>query len=40
MLDLPEGTVKTNLHRARAMLLERVRAMGFGDAEFWLEKAA
>ena len=40
MLDLPEGTVKTNLHRARAMLLERVRALGFGDAEFWLEKAA
>lgn len=39
MLGLPEGTVKTNLHRARAMLLERVRALGLGDAEFWLEEA-
>ncbi len=40
MLGLPEGTVKTNLHRARAMLRERVRALGLGDAEFWLEEAA
>ncbi len=40
MLGLPEGTVKTNLHRARAMLLERVRSLGLGDAEFWLEEAA
>ena len=40
MLGLPAGTVKTNLHRARAMLLERVRALGLGGAEFWLEEAA
>lgn len=36
MLGQPEGTVKTRLHRARAMLLERVRALGLGDARLWL----
>ncbi len=40
MLGLPEGTVKTNLHRARAMLLEQVRALGLGDPDFWLEDVA
>lgn len=40
MLGLPEGTVKTNLHRARAMLLERVRGLGLGDLQLWLENAA
>jgi RNA polymerase sigma-70 factor (ECF subfamily) len=40
MLGVPEGTIKTNLHRARALLLERVRAMGMADPELWLEKAA
>ena len=40
MLGLPEGTIKTNLHRARAMLLERVRAAGLGDPDFWLEDVA
>ncbi len=40
MLGQPEGTVKTNLHRARAMLLERLRALGLGDAQSWLEAMA
>ena len=40
MLGLPEGTVKTNLHRARALLSERVRALGLGDPKLWLEDAA
>jgi RNA polymerase sigma-70 factor (ECF subfamily) len=39
MLGLPEGTVKTNLHRARAALGERLRALGLADPQFWLEKA-
>jgi RNA polymerase sigma-70 factor, ECF subfamily len=40
MLGVPQGTIKTNLHRARAMLLERVRGLGLGDPKFWLEDAA
>ena len=40
MLGLPEGTIKTNLHRARALLLERLRALGLADPEAWLETAA
>ena len=40
MLGLPEGTVKTNLHRARGMLLERVRGLGLADPRFWLEDVA
>jgi RNA polymerase sigma-70 factor (ECF subfamily) len=40
MLGQPEGTIKTHLHRARALLLERVRALGLGDAKFWLEEVA
>jgi RNA polymerase sigma-70 factor (ECF subfamily) len=39
MLGIPEGTVKTNLHRARAALGERLRVLGLADPEFWLEKA-
>jgi RNA polymerase sigma-70 factor (ECF subfamily) len=39
MLGLPEGTVKTNLHRARAALGEQLRVVGLADPEFWLEKA-
>jgi RNA polymerase sigma-70 factor, ECF subfamily len=39
MLGLPEGTVKTNLHRARAALGERLRVLGLADPGFWLEKA-
>ena len=40
MLGSPEGTIKTNLHRARALLLERVRELGLADPKFWLEEAA
>jgi DNA-directed RNA polymerase specialized sigma24 family protein len=40
MLGQPDGTIKTNLHRARALLSERVRALGLGDPKFWLEYAA
>ena len=39
MLGLPAGTVKTNLHRARAALAEQLRGLGLADPEFWLEKA-
>jgi RNA polymerase sigma-70 factor (ECF subfamily) len=39
MLGQPEGTVKTNLHRARAALAEQLRALGLADPEFWLEKS-
>lgn len=39
MLGQPEGTVKTRLHRARAMLLARVREMGLGDAQLWLTES-
>jgi RNA polymerase sigma-70 factor (ECF subfamily) len=37
MLAIPEGTVKTNLHRARAMLGQRLKALGLDDAQLWLE---
>jgi RNA polymerase sigma-70 factor (ECF subfamily) len=40
MLGQPDGTIKTNLHRARALLSERVRALGLGDPKLWLEDAA
>lgn len=40
MLGVPEGTVKTNLHRARALLLQRLELLGMADAAFWLEQAA
>ena len=40
MLGQPEGTVKTNLHRARAMLLQRLGALGLGDTQSWLEAVA
>jgi RNA polymerase sigma-70 factor, ECF subfamily len=39
MLGLPEGTVKTNLHRARAALGERLRVLGLADPQLWLEEA-
>lgn len=38
MLGATEGAVKTWLHRARALLLERVQAAGLGDAGYWLEE--
>ncbi|MDE2219667.1 MAG: RNA polymerase sigma factor [Gammaproteobacteria bacterium] len=40
MLGQAEGTIKTNLHRARALLSERVRELGLGDPSLWLEEAA
>jgi len=36
MLGLPEGTVKTHLHRARAALLQRLQQQGLADASLWL----
>jgi RNA polymerase sigma-70 factor, ECF subfamily len=37
MLGCPEGTVKTNLFRARALLTEQLRRRGLDDARAWLE---
>ncbi len=37
LLAIPEGTVKTNLHRARALLLERLKLHGLNDPTLWLE---
>jgi RNA polymerase sigma-70 factor (ECF subfamily) len=38
MLGLPEGTVKTHLHRGRAGLLERMKRRGLDDPAQWLEQ--
>jgi RNA polymerase sigma-70 factor (ECF subfamily) len=40
MLGVAESTVKTWLHRARAMLQDRLAAAGLGDPSLWLEEAA
>ncbi len=37
MLGIPEGTAKTNLHRGRAMLLDRMRHAGMPDPLEWLQ---
>ena len=37
MLGLPEGTVKTNLFRARAALNDQLRRHGLDDPRHWLE---
>jgi RNA polymerase sigma-70 factor (ECF subfamily) len=37
LLAIPEGTVKTNLHRARALMLERLKLHGLNDPTLWLE---
>ena len=37
MLAIPENTVKTTLHRARARLLEQLRRRGLSDLNAWLE---
>ena len=37
MLGMPQGTVKTNLHRARAALTEQLRRRGLDDPRHWLE---
>ncbi len=39
-LGLPEGTVKTNLFRARAALSELLRQRGLDDPSLWLESGA
>jgi len=39
MLGMPEGTVKTALFRARALLLEQVKQLGMADLKLWLEVA-
>jgi RNA polymerase sigma-70 factor (ECF subfamily) len=36
MLGLPEGTVKTHLHRGRAGLLERMGRQGLAEPSMWL----
>jgi RNA polymerase sigma-70 factor (ECF subfamily) len=40
MLAMPEGTVKTILHRARAALLEQLRRRGLDSPGSWLETGA
>lgn len=40
MLGIPEGTVKTNLFRARGLLLGSLEKLGLADAELWREMAA
>ncbi|HLK71582.1 MAG TPA: sigma-70 family RNA polymerase sigma factor [Steroidobacteraceae bacterium] len=37
MLGCPEGTVKTQLFRARSVLAERLRVLGLDDPRAWLE---
>lgn len=37
MLAMPEGTVKTTLHRARVALLEQLRRRGLDSPGSWLE---
>jgi len=39
MLGVPEGTVKTHLSRARALLLARIDALGLADPLHWLRGA-
>jgi RNA polymerase sigma-70 factor (ECF subfamily) len=39
MLGCPEGTVKTQLFRARAALAEELKRRGLDDPRIWLEKA-
>lgn len=40
MLGIPEGTVKTNLFRARGLLLGSLEKLGLADAGLWREMAA
>jgi RNA polymerase sigma-70 factor (ECF subfamily) len=39
MLAMPEGTVKTNLYRARAALAEQLRRRGLHEPRHWLERS-
>jgi RNA polymerase sigma-70 factor (ECF subfamily) len=38
MLGLGEATLKTRLHRGRAMLLRRITQAGLGDPGMWLSQ--
>jgi len=38
MLGMPEGTVKTHLHRARASLMARLRSLGLGASNDWFQE--
>jgi RNA polymerase sigma-70 factor, ECF subfamily len=38
MLGWPDGTVKTNLARGRALLLEQMGRLGLSDSKLWLEE--
>jgi RNA polymerase sigma-70 factor, ECF subfamily len=40
MLGCPEGTVKTHLFRARAVLAEQLKRRGLDQASFWLEESS
>lgn len=40
MLGCPQGTVKTQLHRARAMLGEMLKRSGLDDRAYWQEDAS
>lgn len=40
LLGIPEGTVKTNLFRARGLLLGALEKLGLAEAELWQEMAA
>ncbi len=40
MLGMPDGTVKTHLHRARAALSELLRLSGLHDRTLWLETSS
>jgi RNA polymerase sigma-70 factor (ECF subfamily) len=40
MLGIPEGTVKTNLFRARGLLLGSLEKLGLADAQLWQEMTA
>ena len=36
LVGLPEGTVKTHLHRARARLAARLESLGLADPAHWV----
>lgn len=40
LLAVPQGTVKTHLCRARAILFERIKEMGLSDRTLWVRDSA
>jgi RNA polymerase sigma-70 factor (ECF subfamily) len=36
MLGIPQGTVKTHLHRARIALRQKLKDLGLAHADLWL----